>query len=143
MDTQRSVILREQSGGRMTQEDVACWAVKGSLRSKLYLKFVFKISFITGCRADLLVEIIPPLRSLKMTMQDVAPKGQKSTGRGVSPCYWFVRKQSAEGATVPVFLLPFQGCHAGVSFCRGFTPACALTPLRGTYFVMCPVPCGL
>ncbi|MBQ3993191.1 MAG: hypothetical protein II645_08560, partial [Bacteroidaceae bacterium] len=60
-----------------------------------------------------------------------APKGQKITGRGESPCYWFEREQSAEGATEPIILSPFLGCHAGCILCRGFTPACALTPLWG------------
>ena len=113
----------------MTMQDVACWAVKRSLRSKLYLKFVFKISFITGCRADLLVKILPPLRSLKMTMQDVAPKGQKSTGRGVSPCERADSEQSAEGATDAIILSPFQGCHAGCLLLQGLHPClCSDTP---------------
>ena len=72
-----------------------------------------------------------------MTMEDVAPKGQKSTGRGVSPCYWFVRKQSAEGATVPVFLSPFQGCHAGCLLLQGLHPClCSDTP-SGLIAPMC------
>ena len=49
----------------------------------------------------------------------MCPEGQKITGRGESPCYWFERKQSAEGATEPIILSPFLGCHAGCILCRG------------------------
>ena len=45
-----------------------------------------------------------------MTMEDVAPKGQKSTGRGVSPCERADSEQSAEGATDAITLTPFRVC---------------------------------
>ena len=52
----------------------------------------------------------------------MCPEGQKITGRGESPCYWFERKQSAEGATEPIILSHLSGLPCGVHPLQGLHP---------------------